>query len=70
AGPRARRRERVRLRGDLPDPSSPPPGCPFHTRCRHATARCAAEVPPLREIEPGRLAACHHAEELSLSGAA
>ncbi|MUL42651.1 ATP-binding cassette domain-containing protein [Streptomonospora sp. PA3] len=61
-------RERIRLRGELPDPADPPAGCPFHTRCAYATDRCANEAPPLREVAPGRLAACHYAEELTLSG--
>ncbi|GAA4937916.1 dipeptide ABC transporter ATP-binding protein [Streptomonospora halophila] len=62
-------RERIRLRGELPDPADAPGGCPFHTRCAYATDRCASEVPPLREVAPGRMAACHYAEELTLSGA-
>jgi ABC-type dipeptide/oligopeptide/nickel transport system ATPase component len=32
--------------GASPDPSDPPPGCPFHPRCPLADARCAAEMPP------------------------
>ncbi|MDS1272407.1 ATP-binding cassette domain-containing protein [Lipingzhangella sp. LS1_29] len=67
--PRLRgRRERIRLTGELPDPASPPSGCPFHTRCGYATERCAIDRPPLREITPGHRVACHHAEELSLAG--
>jgi oligopeptide/dipeptide ABC transporter ATP-binding protein len=53
------RRERVVLRGEVPSPLSPPPGCVFHPRCPIAVARCAAEVPALREIRPGHWAACH-----------
>jgi oligopeptide/dipeptide ABC transporter ATP-binding protein len=37
-------------------------GCAFRPRCPHAVARCAAEAPALREIAPGRRAACHLAE--------
>ncbi|RNL83045.1 ABC transporter ATP-binding protein [Halostreptopolyspora alba] len=62
-------RERIRLAGDVPDPADPPAGCPFHTRCRYATERCVTEEPPLREVAPGRLVACHHAEDLRLAGA-
>jgi oligopeptide/dipeptide ABC transporter ATP-binding protein len=47
------------IRGELPSALSPPPGCHFHLRCPHAVDRCRAEVPPLREIEAGRRAACH-----------
>jgi oligopeptide/dipeptide ABC transporter ATP-binding protein len=64
-------RERILLRGDLPSPANPPPGCRFHTRCpfRQPT-RCHDEVPAMREIVPsgpgqqGRRVACHYAEEI------
>ncbi|MCY1226881.1 putative D,D-dipeptide transport ATP-binding protein DdpF [compost metagenome] len=46
------------IRGELPSPLAPPSGCAFHPRCPHASARCAAEVPMLRDVG-GRLSACH-----------
>jgi oligopeptide/dipeptide ABC transporter ATP-binding protein len=57
------RRSRIVLSGDLPSPSNPPPGCPFHTRCFHPlkSNRCRTDVPPLRPIG-GTVAACHYAE--------
>jgi peptide/nickel transport system ATP-binding protein len=59
------RRERIVLRGDLPSPVNPPAACRFHTRCPFVQAtRCRDEVPPLREISPGHVAACHWAEEI------
>jgi len=59
----AARRNRIVLAGDLPSPSHPPPGCPFHTRCFHPLKndRCRTEVPPLRAVGE-TLAACHYAE--------
>jgi peptide/nickel transport system ATP-binding protein len=43
---------RIRLPDDLPDPTNPPPGCTFHTRCPYAEpAMCKATEPPLRVIQ-------------------
>jgi dipeptide transport system ATP-binding protein len=58
------RRERVPLKGELPSPLNPPPGCAFHRRCPFATDICAVERPLLREVHE-RLVACHHAEAVS-----
>jgi oligopeptide/dipeptide ABC transporter ATP-binding protein len=59
----AAQRDRIVLSGDLPSPSKPPPGCPFHTRCFHPlkSERCRTEVPLLRPVR-GTIAACHYAE--------
>jgi oligopeptide/dipeptide ABC transporter ATP-binding protein len=61
--PRSRGR-RIVLEGQVPDAASPPPGCHFHPRCPFATALCRTAAPPLREVAPGRLAACHRVEEI------
>ncbi len=62
--PSARKRARTIITGDLPSPINPPPGCPFHPRCPHATDRCRVEVPSLRETAPAGRAphtvSCHY----------
>ncbi|WP_417770930.1 ABC transporter ATP-binding protein [Stappia sp.] len=55
----ARRRVFQPVKGEIPSPLSPPPGCHFHPRCPRAFARCKVEAPALREIAPGRLSSCH-----------
>jgi dipeptide transport system ATP-binding protein len=47
------RRERVKLTGELPSPLNPPPGCPFHTRCRFVQDICSSTAPPM-ETKIGR----------------
>ena len=58
ADPKARS-ARLVIEGDVPSPMNPPPGCHFHTRCPYAEARCKVEDPPLQEIAPGHVVACH-----------
>jgi peptide/nickel transport system ATP-binding protein len=48
----------VPVRGEIPSPLDPPPGCHFHPRCPHGTARCRESAPTLATIAPGRLSAC------------
>jgi len=52
-------RRRIVLKGDVPSPLHPPPGCHFHSRCPYAVARCREEVPKLRSVGPGHVSACH-----------
>jgi len=42
--------------GDVPSPSDPPSGCPFHPRCPDAMERCSRELPPTRQDGEGRVA--------------
>jgi oligopeptide/dipeptide ABC transporter ATP-binding protein len=56
----SRRYERKRaVMGDVPSPIHTPSGCHFHPRCPFVMPKCRIEYPPLREIKPGRLVACH-----------
>ncbi|PNZ37529.1 ABC transporter ATP-binding protein [Staphylococcus lutrae] len=52
------RKKRILLEGDLPSPSDPPKGCPFHTRCPVAKAQCAEIKPPSVEVSDNHYAAC------------
>jgi peptide/nickel transport system ATP-binding protein len=52
-------RTSVALTGEPPSPINPPSGCRFRTRCPRSEARCAEEVPEMREIAPGHQVACH-----------
>ncbi|MUK87613.1 dipeptide ABC transporter ATP-binding protein [Ornithinibacillus sp. L9] len=54
-----RKRERIKLEGDLPSASNYPTGCPFHTRCPVATEACREAKPEWREVEEGHYVACH-----------
>jgi len=47
------------VKGEIPSPINPPPGCHFHPRCPMAMERCRVEVPKLREVAPGQRSACH-----------
>ncbi|MFT5086701.1 MAG: oligopeptide/dipeptide ABC transporter ATP-binding protein [Candidatus Latescibacterota bacterium] len=63
-----RRQAPIILQGEVADPANPPPGCPFHPRCRHAQDACKTDVPELREIAPDHEVSCHLADELDLGG--
>ena len=61
-----RHQKRVILKGDVPSPIDPPPGCRFHTRCPFAESLCTTNEPVLREINAGHQAACHFAGTVGL----
>ena len=54
-----RKRQYQPVKGEIPSPLDPPPGCHFHPRCPHASERCRVERPALKEIAAGRWSACH-----------
>ncbi|WP_207592747.1 dipeptide ABC transporter ATP-binding protein [Halomontanus rarus] len=48
---------------DIPDPTDPPSGCPFHTRCPEAREVCQRETPELLEADDGSLVACFREDD-------
>jgi peptide/nickel transport system ATP-binding protein len=59
------KRQQIILQGEIPSARKPPPGCPFHPRCRYAEQQCRTEVPPWREVNGSQhLSACHFPERV------
>jgi peptide/nickel transport system ATP-binding protein len=54
-----RRREIIKLEGEVPSLANRPKGCEFHTRCPFAQAKCRAESPEPRETADGHWVRCH-----------
>lgn len=54
-----RRRSYSVIKGELPSPLQPPPGCPFHPRWPHTMPRCRVETPVPRLVAPGQRSAVH-----------
>jgi oligopeptide/dipeptide ABC transporter ATP-binding protein len=57
------KKQKIKVRGDIPDPSNPPQGCSFHTRCPLKEKQCEKIEPPLKEVAPGHFVACLLKEE-------
>ena len=60
-------KKHIVLEGDVPSAMSPPPGCPFQTRCgwkaKVPGGLCNSEIPPVREIADGHQVKCHLGDE-------
>jgi oligopeptide/dipeptide ABC transporter ATP-binding protein len=54
-----RNRHRIILAGDLPDPSNPPSGCPFTTRCPEVMDVCHTAMPPSVPVAGGGEVRCY-----------
>src|SRR6185295_8452869 len=56
-------RDLISIAGSPPSLIDPPAGCRFHPRCPFATSHCTTESPPLIEVAPNHLAACHYTNQ-------
>jgi oligopeptide/dipeptide ABC transporter ATP-binding protein len=64
--PAIQRVGRIILKGDVPSPIDPPPGCSFHPRCLYAREVCSQSEPELKEIRTNHFAACFFAGEVGI----
>ena len=62
---KARENSRIVLSGDIPSPLNAPSGCPFRTRCPHATEACAQSMPEFKEVSSGHFVACHNLDKVN-----
>lgn len=53
------KKARIILKGDVPSPINPPPGCRFHPRCPSRMPICEKEDPKYLEVEKEHFVACH-----------
>ena len=59
--------KRITLKGDVPSPVDPPPGCTFHPRCSYAQNICRTDVPKYRDIGKEHFVTCHLSDALELN---
>ncbi len=57
--PGKQRKDRIVLKGSVPTPIDPPPGCRFNPRCLYSEPECAENDPDLAEVRKGHFVACH-----------
>jgi oligopeptide/dipeptide ABC transporter ATP-binding protein len=64
--PSLERANRIILKGDVPSPIDPPPGCSFHPRCLYAKDTCRQNEPKLKKTNPDHFAACFFAGQVGI----
>lgn len=57
-----RKKQKIKLTGDIPSPLNPPSGCVFHNRCPYAAPVCSEAIPEMEEVSDGHLVACFRHE--------
>lgn len=57
--PKAKKKERIVLEGDVPNPENPPEGCYFHPRCPFKVDKCKEVYPDFFNVSPNHATACH-----------
>ncbi|UWR20896.1 ABC transporter ATP-binding protein [Sulfitobacter sp. S190] len=61
------KKKHIVLEGDIPSAMSPPPGCPFQTRCRWKSQvpgnKCETDVPPIKRVADGHQIKCHLSDD-------
>ena len=55
----SKRRQAIRLEGELPSPANPPSGCHFHPRCAQASDECRKVFPEQSMVDEGHVVVCH-----------
>lgn len=55
------KRKHIELKGEVPSPINPPPGCRFHPRCPSRVDQCSMEEPQLVEVKKDHYVACYQA---------
>ncbi|MFI3237223.1 MAG: oligopeptide/dipeptide ABC transporter ATP-binding protein [Lachnospiraceae bacterium] len=58
----AKKSDRILLKGDIPSPINPKPGCKFASRCPKATDQCRQDTPVLKEVRKDHFVACHYVQ--------
>src|SRR5690606_13670901 len=57
------------IKGEIPSPMNPPPGCVFHPRCPLAVETCTHAFPDFREVRPGHWVACTETDRSAAAAA-
>jgi oligopeptide/dipeptide ABC transporter ATP-binding protein len=57
------KKERIKLKGEVPSPLNLPSGCVFHTRCPYATEKCKQVIPAKKKVAANHAVACHLYDE-------